>query len=466
MKQPAGIVTLTDVLDTKEQRAAYQQELRERHRSPVISLTVNMPGPVKYTAEIMDMLYGVTAKLRSLLAANGLAMKEERICHLPAGPAVLLAVDGDAAGLKRYAVQLESGLPYGRLLDIDVFTAEGRQISRSDIGLASRTCFACQCPAIECMRSSTHSRQEIQAAVDRLLTAYQVDSTAVWPEPVAVIGRTALTAMLLEVACTPAPGLVDRHNSGAHQDMDFFSFVLSSSVVQQAMYRCALAGWLHTGPRPALLPVLRGIGQAAEREMFAATGGVNTQKGLLFLLGVLAAAAAMLWRRQAEGKPEPLLLTAADICAGIVGRELEALRQTDQPRKLTAGERLYLDYGITGVRGEIEAGFPAVRRQGLPQLEQALAAGLSLNDALVHALVALMCEVPDTTIVNRHDLAALRFVQQEAHAAMLAGGMLTAEGKNRIADMDTCFIERNISPGGSADLLAATYFVHALAQQG
>ncbi|MBU2703985.1 triphosphoribosyl-dephospho-CoA synthase CitG [Sporomusaceae bacterium BoRhaA] len=287
-----------------------------------------------------------------------------------------------------------------------------------------------------------------------------------WPSPVEIIGSTAVEAMLMEAACAPAPGLVDRFNSGAHQDMDFFTFIKSSSALGPAMYYCANVGWQHTGSSQELLPVLRTIGQKAEKVMFAATNGINTQKGLLFLLGIMTAAAAKSLR---GGYPnsiiEVTLKEAAQICAGIVERELKSLQCILPERKLTAGEQLFLNYGITGIRGEIEAGLPIVRNQGLPCLQEALEVGLTLNDALIHALIGIMCKAQDTTVLNRHNPSTLTEIQETARSILQAGGMLTDMGRKRIEELDKEYARRRISPGGSADLLAIVYFLYCLQQK-
>lgn len=458
-------VNLEDVLAAKEKRAAFQRELRDAYQAPLVSLTVNMPGHVKYDRDTVSIIYSVLDQIRCRIMAAGLSLLEERLYHLPAGPTAILAVKGDAEVLKDIGISLEDQLVFGRLIDIDVFDEQGRQLSRSTRGVCQRTCFICAETAVDCMRAGRHTREETLDAARRLLKVHQADRTNRWPEAIGMIGQAALEAMLAEVACTPAPGLVDRHNSGSHQDMDFFSFIQSSSAIGPAMYQCALAGWEHREAPEELLFVLRTIGAAAERKMFTATQGVNTQKGLLFLMGVMTAAAAMVLRRQGSIAAEQILGAASGICRGIVARELGGLKAAGPDRKLTAGERLYLHHGITGIRGEIEAGLPVIVGKGMPALRQAFQAGLSLNDALVHTLMALMTATQDTTILNRHDLPTLAYVQQQAQAAVDAGGMLSAQGQAKIKALDEVFISRNISPGGSADLLAVTYFIYKMEQQ-
>jgi len=287
-----------------------------------------------------------------------------------------------------------------------------------------------------------------------------------WPQPVEIIGSTAIEAMLMEAACAPAPGLVDRFNSGAHQDMDFFTFIKSSSVLGHYMYYCAMAGWKHSGSSQELLPELRIIGRQAEKSMLIATDGVNTQKGLLFLMGMMTAASSRVWKIGiTKSVAEEILQEAAKICKGIVDRELKSLNDKILKRRLTAGEKLFLKYGITGIRGEIEAGLPLVKNVGLPYFREAIESGLTLNDALVHSLIAIMSEVSDTTVLNRHSLATLTELQETAKTILKVGGMKTELGRKKIEELDQAYIKRKISPGGAADLLAIVYFVYSLEER-
>ena len=458
------IITLEDVLAAKEQLAEVQAELRSLHGATVISITINMPGQIKYTADTVDLLYYAVNEMRQRVLAAQLTLCEERVLHLLTGPVAVLAVQGNAAEIKEVGMRVEQMTKFGRLLDIDVFNSEGRQMSRSTSGTSARSCFVCSGLAVECMWEQRHSQQEVLAAAQDMILEFKAAQTEHWPASVLLIGNAALEAILMEAACTPAPGLVDRVNSGAHRDMDFFTFIQSSSAINFALYRCAFAGWRHNRPLAELLPVLRRIGSDAERAMMKATGGVNTQKGLLFLMGIVAAATAFTLRRQPRTfYSEAVLTAAADICQGIVARELACLKHKKSGRKLTAGERLYLTHGITGIRGEIENGLSVVLQTGLPLLREGLAAGLSINDALVHALMGLMTSAEDTTILNRHDPETLADVQATARSIMADGGMKTATGRERIQKLDAVYSNhKNISPGGSADLLAVTYFLHKI----
>jgi triphosphoribosyl-dephospho-CoA synthase len=305
--------------------------------------------------------------------------------------------------------------------------------------------------------------------------------------PAAQIASLARSALTAEVMIAPKPGLVDRLGSGAHKDMDLDLFRVSIDAISPWFEDFARAGMDHEGkPLSELFPSLQMIGRAAESAMFAATGGVNTQKGLVFSLGLLCGAAGYLCRRRGYAAfdrdrqardalpsllPADVCATAAEISAGIVRR---CFARPSTPERETYGERIYRLYGLTGARGEAEAGFPHVTSAALPLLRGLLLAhGApdefpgSLNshesDAIgVAVLLRLMSVVADTNVLGRLGPAALATVQRESGAALRAGGMFTTAGRRRVLDMANRFATLRISPGGSADLLAVTLFLHNL----
>jgi holo-ACP synthase/triphosphoribosyl-dephospho-CoA synthase len=449
-------ITLEQLLAAKEERQARQQRLREQFGTAIASITLNIPGPTKDSPVLRQLCDYAAATLQSRL--DILAM--ERL-NLATGPLALLAVHDDATQLKKISVQLEEEQSFGRLLDIDVFSPEGTQLSRQNSG-SYRACLLCDRPAVVCMRERHHSADEIHTAVQDLLKQFLAFQTRQISPLAEKIGSLAVEAMLYEVACTPSPGLVDRVNSGAHRDMDFFSFMSSSAALSLSIARCCEAGIRHKGDLPELLPVLRLIGLDGETAMLTATRGVNTQKGLLFSLGVIVAATGWLFANEQEITASSALNTVSQMTSGIVERELRRLPEAGN-RKLTAGERLFRTFGIRGIRGEMEDGLPAVKSKALPALRSALDGGLSLNEALVQTLFVLMTTVEDTTVINRHSQEKLQnWVRPLAAAFLQEGGLYTTEGLLRATELDTQFIEHNVSPGGAADLLAVTWFLHRL----
>ena len=156
---------------------------------------------------------------------------------------------------------------------------------------------------------------------------------------------------------------------------------------------------------------------------------------------------------------EKILDECAVITKGLVEEDFRNVKSTD---KLTNGQKLYLKHGITGIRGQAEAGFPAVRNAGLPVLLQGISQGMSLNDAGCGALLALMTEATDTNLIARSNVET----QQEMVALIKKIIEITPyPNKEILKNLDRIFTEKNLSPGGSADLLTISYLLYFLKEE-
>lgn len=289
-------------------------------------------------------------------------------------------------------VEIEDGTAVGRLFDMDVLRPDGQKVDRQELGLSSRKCLICGGPAQACARSRTHTVAQLQEKTGSIL------SEAIREADRQTIARLACQALLYEVATTPKPGLVDRANSGSHRDMDIFTFQASAAALWPYFARCAEIGIDTRLESPEeTFSRLRVPGKLAEGEMLRATGGVNTHKGAIFSMGILCGALGRLEREQ-WGNPELVLRQCAAMTKGIVSRDYAGLTMETAN---TAGQTLYLQYGITGVRGQAEAGFPAVLNIGLPKLEAGLAQGKTINDSGCAALIAMLAETVDTNMIPR-----------------------------------------------------------------
>lgn len=273
------------------------------------------------------------------------------------------------------------------------------------------------------------------------------------------ISELAMKALLYEVSATPKPGLVDRNNSGAHKDMDFFTFIDSSVVLAEYFIKCTGAGIEFCGDNyNDLLTILRPFGIQAELDMYKATSGVNTHKGLIFSLGLITASAGLLYM-----KFNNLSISATEISGVvklIVNNITIELEDTEGKKNLSYGEKLYLKYGTKGIRGEAESGFQTVLKYSLPALTKLVKEEKSINDIIVHVLLVLMSNTQDSNILGRHDMDALEYTKKMAEEALSKGGFFTIEGRSFVEEMDKCFIQKNISPGGSADLIAVTLLLY------
>jgi holo-ACP synthase/triphosphoribosyl-dephospho-CoA synthase len=270
--------------------------------------------------------------------------------------------------------------------------------------------------------------------------------------------RLACQALLYEVCTTPKPGLVDRNNSGSHKDMDIFTFMNSASALWPYFACCTRIGrqTAELAP-PCTFRRLRPAGQKAEADMLSATGGVNTHKGAIFSIGILCAALGRLSRKQWQ-YPERILDECAAMTRGLTAQDFAGLtRET----AVTVGQKLYLDYGITGIRGQVEQGLPAVRDTGLPVLKAGIARGLSIQESGCATLLALMTAATDTNLIARSNLST-----QQATVARLKDLLAVDPYPDRqtLEQLDQEFISQNLSPGGSADLLAICYLLYFLEQ--
>lgn len=264
-------------------------------------------------------------------------------------------------------------------------------------------------------------------------------------------------ALLTEVRLTPKPGLVDIRNSGAHQDMDLAAFERSAAAIAPWMENFFIMGSQTAAlADDQVLPMLRPLGMACETDMLQVTGGVNTHRGAIFSFGLLSAA---IGRRVA--KREPLEQNGICDCVARICRNLVANELSGTASGAIRGKSIshFIHYGLAGARGEAESGFNTVRTQALPVYNRTLARYEDVNLALLQTLLHLMAWNDDTNLVSRGELKGLYHVQQQAQKLLWEGGVLTRGGIQALQEMDDELIARNLSPGGSADLLAVTWFL-------
>ena len=252
---------------------------------------------------------------------------------------------------------------------------------------------------------------------------------------------------------------MDRKNNGSHRDMDVFTFLDSTAALLPYFEEAVRLGMeTRDLPPQETFRRLRQAGAAGERAMFRATGGVNTHKGAVFTLGTVCAAAGRLWTVEGFSKDlDAALALCGEMSAQAVQKDFEAIRREGAH---TTGQRLYLEHGLEGIRGELSRGLPAVAQIGLPTLRRRLEAGDSLEQAGVQVLLALMAQVVDTNLIARGGLEGQQWAMEQTKN--LPQGR--AATRQETEELDRALIERNLSPGGCADLLAITYFLEFLSR--
>ena len=264
------------------------------------------------------------------------------------------------------------------------------------------------------------------------------------------LAELAREALVAEVELTPKPGLVDRRGAGAHSDLSLDLMRQSAAAI--APYFEAMGDSAQSMPFDrGLRTEVAAIGRAAESAMLQATNGSNAHKGAIWILGLLVTAAS----RGIDLNPAAITQDAAF---------LARLPDRAQPQLLSHGEMVRARYGATGARGEAFAGFPHVLHVGLPTLRAERNRARTETNSRLWALLNIMARLEDTCVLYRGGAEGLAIVQKGASDALLAGGPGSVAGELAMLRLDQELLIRNISPGGAADLLAATLFLDALEQ--
>ncbi len=264
------------------------------------------------------------------------------------------------------------------------------------------------------------------------------------------LARMAVEALYDELKAYPKPGLVSPRDSGAHTDMDFALMGRSADALLKPFVHLAEAGRMGRSFEDALAP----LGVDAERRMLAATGGINTHRGAIFSVGLMVAAIAR--SRALEPRLSPEQVRATLQLEWGEALEAHAARGSAAP---SHGGLVRRKTGHDGARREAALAFPSIFEVAIPAYCRALEAGLDANAVLVQTLFALMAAVDDTTVLYRGGLDGAAFVRQSAAAFLADGGCSHAGWHERAERLHRTFVERNLSAGGCADLLACTILV-------
>jgi triphosphoribosyl-dephospho-CoA synthase len=265
------------------------------------------------------------------------------------------------------------------------------------------------------------------------------------PDPRA-IARVAVASLHAELVLVPKPGLVCPGDRGSHDDMDASTMMRSLFALRHGFI--AMAERAADG---ASFDALQAIGIETEHAMLRATGGVNTHRGAIFTLGLLVASTAA---SQSHGQ----LRCAASLRSTLRERWGRALR-VRSVAETSHGLAMAARFDAGGARAEAAEGFPALFGVVLPALQAAQAAGLDARAARLHALMSSIAHVEDTNLLYRGGREGLLFAQAAARDFLATGGVMRADRDDALRAIGRDFVARRLSPGGSADLLAAAIFV-------
>ncbi|MBO4848146.1 MAG: citrate lyase holo-[acyl-carrier protein] synthase [Clostridia bacterium] len=462
-------VSVEDMAERREARAARQAELIKEHGLPVVSFTMNIAGPYKYSsaAEICFNL-GVEQLLQTLARFNSRPVHEEYHIDFTGCEALFCFPGLNARMIKAQAQKIEEDYGYGRLFDIDVIDKNGVKLERAK----PRECLICSKPAAECARNRTHTLEELRIRTNELLREATAHAAS----------TAACTALMYEVDTTPKAGLVDLNNNGANSDMDPGLFRASAEALAPYFYSMAYIAADADSPESghgegcgeddsvncadcpshdscglehgaSLMTKLTILGVEAETVMKKATGGVNTHKGAIFCLGLLVSAFAKLIAAEKScGVPD--ILAEAKRLAALrpdPGRGTNGAEAREKYSEYASGE-------VFGADAEARAGFPAAAEAYRRILGFRLM-GFDDNDCFALALIGVMAELFDTNAYKRGGREGAEFVRKRAKEI---ASMPLSKRLDEVLVFDRELIERNINCGGAADMLAAAIFLDKL----
>ena len=292
-----------------------------------------------------------------------------------------------------------------------------------------------------------------------------------------IIAHLATQALQAELDTTPKPGLVDKDNNGAHRDMDHALMQLSINTLHPYFVRLAFLGFADTLPSHT---VIRDAGIEAEKAMLEATNGVNTHKGALFSMGLAVVAAAYEEKKAAANK-EVRGKEREEEYLSSLQLTIKALAASFPDTSGTHGSKVkQLSNGTITIKGALDnarEGYEKLFAEWLPFYNERR----KNHDAhaLHKTLLRIMCDLDDTNVIYRTNVATAEEVKQEARALLASfEEAYAAEDKEKCAsaieekcasaellalkDMDRRYTERNISPGGAADMLSLTVFIGSI----
>lgn len=449
-------VSLEEILNARENRVKIQQKMLQKAPTCLLSFTLNIPGPVKvfpYTKWAYEVGSSIISKGVSLLNGDVLEQFEARN---ETGWEGFFALNLPPEEIKTYLLEQEEHHPLGRLFDFDVLRTDGSKLSRQELGFPERACLLCGNPAFLCGRSRTHSAQELLAKEIELMENFFISRLSNH------IGLLMQKALFYEVNTSLKPGLVDRLHNGSHKDMGLSTFINSAYSLSDYFCQCVKEGLSCDCSKkdlPLLFQKLRSIGKQAEKTMLFATQGINTHKGIIFSGGILCGAIGYyISTNSRDISSKNFLSSLSEICRYMLPALLNDYLTLTQNTAKTNGEKLYLEYKITGIRGEAKEGFPHLFNTGFPLFQAVLKEDFTLWQAGLITLLHYIAYTEDTNLIIRSDYQLACKIQKDLQKFL--NHATYEEQLSILPKLDHFFVSQNISPGGSADMLALTYFLY------
>lgn len=396
----------------------------------VLFFGTNIPGPDKFRPGSTALVQQAMALLQEPLDLE----THSKGCDL-LGPFQMAVTLAPPETVKTAAMVIETSLPAGRLLDIDIYTPGGVQVDRATVQAPPRTCLLCAEPAGACIRLGRHSALELREAVDHLLQPWVPGLPAISPGDLA---QALVQGALQELRVTPKPGLVDGLDNGSHRDLTYVNMEASAGLLS-IYYDEILHCFTHQKPLQDFVQA----GKDAEGRMFSAIQA-NAHKGYIFLSGLVLLALC-----ECQGEMPRLRGTIAQLATRFFA-------QFDPPGGATLRHR----QTVGGIQAEAVQGLPAIFDWGLPRYQEALHAGWGQEAAAFYLMAMLMQCVEDTTALQRCGPDGLQRVKQDG--LRLQRLLETREcPKAWLSELNLEYQRLGLTMGGVADCMALTFALTA-----
>lgn len=164
--------SLEDILEARDIRVDYQQDLLNKYGSTIVSYKLNIPGPIKYNSLIKDIFDEGLKVLNQKLQESSISKIYEKILYKNSGPEYFAVYYTPEHLIKKITTFIEETHPLGRLYDFDVLNAHGIQVSRKELGFEPRKCLICDSNAFECGRSRKHEISDLTEKIEKMALDY------------------------------------------------------------------------------------------------------------------------------------------------------------------------------------------------------------------------------------------------------------------------------------------------------
>lgn len=415
-----------DIFLAREKRNETIKKLITEY-SVIVSLKGNIPGENKNVVTTKRLMYVIDKELKNVLPFN----KKENFESEAGDYKLYLMNHVDPAEIKTLTIKLEETHPLGRFVDIDVYTNKG-QVSRTDLGYEKRKCMICDDNAFICMKENRHTLEEVKDVIEKTLKNF-FEST---------LKKGITYAFERELNLHPKFGLVTPYSSGSHSDMNYEIMVKSHKAIIPYLVKMYDIGY-ETDNLDEGFKKIRKVGIDAETKMLMASGGVNTYKGAIFLLGIFSYALGYFHQTLKNNVREIIKYICRDI--------LNELKENPD----TFGIEAYQKYNVYTARHEVYYGLPSVLKayyylKKFPTDD---------DKALTMTLINI--------ISNKNDTVGLKRAKSFDKYFEVSNKIekIKTYDKEKIEKITNECIENHISFGGSADVLIATILIYYLIKQ-